>query len=121
MGLKEAFQKAAAVAFNAAGNVKISVIYSSNPNPDYNPSTGVVDEEETHHPNINAIREDYAFDDIDDVNVKPEDIKLMILYADLSISLHKDQDYVTINGVRWGVINWQIDPADAVWTIQIRQ
>ena len=119
MGLKEAFQKAATIAFNAAGNVKTEVVYSSNPNPSYNPSTGVVVESETSY-TINAIREDYKFDDIDNVNIKPEDIKLLVLYSELSILL-AEKDYVTMNGTRWNVVNWQLDPADVVWTIQIRQ
>ena len=120
MGLKEAFQRAAVVAFNAAGNVKISVIYSNSPNPGYNPATGVVAEDQTDY-TVNAIRENYEFKDADGINVKPTDIKLMILYEDLTITPYKDQDYVTINGTRWDVINWQIDPADAVWTFQARQ
>ncbi len=119
MGLREAFQKAAAVAFNAAGNVKTSVVYSSNPNPSYNTATGKVTEGATNH-TIDAIREDYKFDDVDNVNIKPEDIKLLVLYSELSILL-AEKDYVTMNGTRWNVVNWQIDPANAVWTIQIRQ
>jgi hypothetical protein len=120
MGLKEAFQKAAAVAFNAVGNLKISVVYSSVPNPAYNTSSGVVTESETDY-TVNAIREDYEFRDTDGVNIKSTDIKLLILYEDLSITPLKDQDYITIGGTRWGVVNWQIDPADAVWTFKLRQ
>jgi len=119
MGLKEAFQKAAVIAFNAAGNVKTTVVYSSNPNPSYNTSTGKVTEDATNY-TINAIREDYKFDDVDNVNIKPADIKLLVLHSELSILL-AEKDYVTINSTRWNVVNWQLDPADAVWTIQIRQ
>ena len=119
MGLKEAFQKAAEAAFNAAGNVKTSIVYSSNPNPVYNTGTGVVTESATNY-TVNAIREDYKFNDVDNINIKPEDIKLLVLYSELSILL-AEKDYVTMNATRWNVVNWQLDPADAVWTIQVRQ
>jgi hypothetical protein len=119
MGLKEAFQKAAIVAFNAAGNVKKSAVYSSNPNPTYNTATGKVTENATDYPII-AIREDYKFNDVDGLNVKPEDIKWLVLYSELEISL-KEKDYITVGGTRWNVVNWQLDPAAAVWTIQVRQ
>jgi len=119
MGLKEAFQKAAAAAFNAAGNVKIAITYSSVPNPTYVPATGVVTEAETDY-SVNAIREEYKSKEIDNVNIKPKDIKFLILYEDLTIIL-STKDYVTIGATRWNVVDWEIDPADALWTIQVRQ
>jgi hypothetical protein len=119
MGLKEAFQKAAITAFNAAGNVKVSAVYSRNPDPTYNTSTGVVTEDPTEY-SVNAIRDEYKFDDVDGVNIKPEDIKLLILNSELSI-IPKEKDFITISSTRWNVVNWNIDPADAVWTIQVRK
>jgi hypothetical protein len=119
MGLKEAFQKAAIAAFNAAGNVKKSAVYTSNPNPTYTPSTGYVTEIPTNY-SVTAIREDFKFNDIDGDKVKPEDTKWLILYSELEIAL-KENDYVTIDSIRWNVVSWQLDPADAVWTIHVRQ
>ena len=119
MGLKEAFQKAAIAAFNAAGNVKKSAVYTSNPNPTYDTSSGVVTEDPTNY-SVTAIREDFKFNDVDGDRVKPEDTKWLVLYSQLEIAL-KENDYITIDSKRWNVVSWQLDPADAVWTIHVRQ
>jgi len=120
MGLKEAFKAAVQTAFNAAGNVKISITYTSNPPPVYDPSTGVATPNTTDYSLTNVIREDYEAMEIDGLAIQENDAKLLIPVDDLTPN-PKIDDYVTMDSQQWNVVNKYKDPADALWTLQIRQ
>lgn len=119
MGLKEAFKAAVQTAFNAAGNVKISIIYTSNPAPSYDPDTGVVTPNTTNYAMTQVIREDYKADEIDGSAIQMNDVKLLIPVDDLT-PIPQIDDYVTMDSRQWNVVSKHKDPADALWTLQIR-
>lgn len=119
MGLKEAFKAAVQTAFNAVGNVKISIVYTSNPPSSYDPSTGVTTPNTTDYSMTNVIREDYEAEEIDGLAIQTNDVKLLIPVDDLT-PIPQIDDYVTMDSKQWNVVNKHKDPADALWTLQIR-
>ena len=128
MGLKEAFKAAAQAAFNAAGNVKLTIIYVSVGTPSYNKTTGVVTPNETSYTGISAILDEYTsreisnqpnFERAGNRAILPKDKKVYILYDDLTPT-PKENDYVTIASQDWTVIGTYVDPAQAMWQLQVR-
>lgn len=129
MGLKEAFKAAAQAAFNAAGNVKNTVTYISVSEPTYDTSTGAVSWNNTSYSNISVITDEYSNREIDnqpvgsregDRAILPGDKKVYILYDDLTPT-PKENDRITISGQDWTVIGHYVDPAQAMWQLQVRR
>jgi hypothetical protein len=120
-GLKEAFKSAAAAAFAAADDVKESVTLRSkaSSNPTYNPTTDAVTDSYTDY-TVNIIPSGYDSREINNQTILDTDEKVKILVADLSIT-PKRNDQVIRNSVTWEVVSVHKDPADAVWTLQIRR
>ena len=128
MGLKEAFKAAAQSAFKTAGNIKSTIIYVSIAPVTYNTSTGAVTPNETSYTGISAILDDYSnreissqpnFERAGNRAILPNDKKVFILYDDLTPT-PKENDYVTISSKDWTVIGAYIDPAQAMWQLQVR-
>jgi hypothetical protein len=120
-GLKEAFKNAAAAAFAAADDVKESVVLRSkaSSNPTYNPTTDAVTDSYTDY-TVNSIPSGYDTREINNQTILDTDEKVKILVADLSVT-PKRNDLVVRDSVIWEVISVHKDPADAVWTLQIRR
>jgi len=128
MGLKEAFKAAAEAAFSAAGNVKTTISFTSVSDASYNETTGAVTWNNTTYSNIDVILDEYSNREIDanptgaregNRAVLPGDKKVYILYDDLTPT-PKANDYVTISGQNWTVIGTYVDPAQAMWQLQVR-
>lgn len=121
-GLQEAFQKAAAAAFTAAGNVKesVTVRIKSSSNPAYNPSTDSVTDSYTDY-TVNALPSGYDTKEIDGRTILNTDEKLMILVEDLPSITPKRNDQIIRDSVTWEIESVHKDPADALWTLQIRK
>ena len=128
MGLKEAFKAAAQAAFSAAGNVKTTITYTSVSAPSYDTSTGAVTWNSTAYSSIDAILDEYSSREIDNQpsgpregnrSILPGDKKIYILYDDLTPT-PKVNDRVTINGQEWTVLGHYVDPAQAMWQLQVR-
>ena len=122
MGLKNAFQKAAIAAFNAAGDIKTSITYRSktNSNPSFNPSTGVITDPYTDYTDIKFIFLKYESREIDGKSILKNDMKGIIPVLNLTPTPKRD-DQIILNSVLWNVIAYEKDPADALWEIQFRK
>jgi len=118
MGLQDTFKAAAQTIFTALGDVKISVTYRIR-TMGYSPATGRTSPSDTDYAITNCIRIDYRADEIDGVAVKPKDFKLMIPVDDLTPTPEVDH-FILIDSVIHNVVSFEKDPADAVWTIQVR-
>lgn len=130
-GLKEAFKKAAAAAFQAAGNVKETISYRSkqDDNPTFNPSTNVVSDPYTLYENLEVILTQYSVREVDGDSIQLTDLKCMLLCDDIEfipkahdvivrIETHNDG---SSKDVVWEILTLQKDAADAVWTFQLRR
>ena len=118
MGLQDIFKAAAQIIFTALDDVKISVIYRVRTST-YDPATGRTTPSDADYPITNCIRIDYEADEVDNAAVKPKDFKLMIPVDDLTPTPEIDH-LVVIDSVEHNVVDFNKDPADAVWTIQVR-
>jgi hypothetical protein len=121
MGLQETFKAAAQTAVAAFGNVGKSVTYTSvSGNAVYDPTTGTSVQPTTDYPAIIVIFDSFEAQQINQTTVRSFDQKAMIPVENLSVTPGLD-DYLTVNGVRWNVVNSETDPADALWILQVRK
>lgn len=119
MGLKATIQSAVQSAFIAFGDIRTSVSYISKGTATYNPTTGAVTSTDVTI-TISGILADYEINEIDNEAIILTDRKIMIPTADLSVT-PKIEDTITISSITWQVINVGVDPADAMWTLQLRK
>lgn len=121
-GLKEAFKNAAAAAFAAADDVKeeVTLRVKASANPAYNPTTDSVTDTYTDY-DVNAIPSGYDSREVNNQTILDTDEKVKILVDDISNVTPKRNDQVVRDSVTWEVIHVHKDPADAVWTLQIRK
>jgi len=122
MGLKEAFQNAAVAAFNAAGNIKTSVTYRSktNINPSFEPSTGTITDSYTDYTDVEFIFLKYEVKEIDGKSILRNDRKAIIPVTNLTPTPKRD-DIILLSSIPWNVVEFNTDPADALWEFQLRK
>jgi len=123
MSLRETFQKAAQTAFNAAGNVPVEVRYDSYVTATSNISTGAVEARHERYL-VSVIFEAYSDRLVDGVKVMSGDKKVMIPALNLPASpTTRDQIQVLENGIwkKHTVKDSDIDPAGALWVLQMRR
>ena len=120
MGLQEVFKAAAQTAVLAFGNVGKSITYTAvSGNAVYDPTTGASVQPTTDH-TVTVIFDSFEAQQINQTTVRSFDQKVMIPVEDLSATPGLD-DYLTVDSVRWNVVNSETDPADALWILQIRK
>jgi hypothetical protein len=120
MGLREAFQKAAVAAMKAAGNIKIDVTYISITNDaGYNTSTGAVTAYKTGY-NVEMFFDKNSNEDIKNMAVDSNQQLGYIAVNDLKPT-PKIKDRILIDNVEWTVVEFQTDPAKALWIIKIQE
>jgi len=120
MGLRSVFQEAAESIFDAFGDVAESATYTRvTGNPVYSPSTGTMSTPETSY-TISVINTRFKSNEVDGIHVLNTDHKVLIPANDIAFTpgLH---DHLTIDGVRENVVNKRIDPAEALWILQVRK
>jgi hypothetical protein len=120
-GLQEAFRNAAAAAFAAVGDIKEMAVFRSktNSNPVFDPATDTISDAYSDQ-SVNIVPSGYDSREVDGQTVLITDEKAKILVADLTVD-PKRNDQIVRNSVVWEVINIHKDPANAVWTLQIRR
>ena len=121
MGLKETFQNAAQTCVSAFGNVAESgVAYHSLGTFSYVAATGVSTESGSVDTTIKVIYDEIKSEEIQDRDIKMTDRKLLVANNDISVT-PKVGDYVTIDSVRYNVVDWLTDPAEALFEIFVRR
>lgn len=123
MGLKSVFQNAAKTVLNVAGDVRKDVRYFAVASTTYDVSAGVASVIGRNH-FISMFFETYAQKEIDDVHIKPSDVKAIFAQLDvthltprLSDSVHVCDAY---GSTEYELVNIDTDPADAQWILQLR-
>jgi hypothetical protein len=121
-GLKEAFRNAAAAAFAAADDVKEEVVLrvKASSNPSYTPSSDTISDSYTDY-TVNAIPSGYDSREVNGRTILDTDEKIKILVADITNITPKRTDQIVRDSVVWEIENVHKDPADAVWTLQVRK
>lgn len=122
MGLAEAIQQAVASGFTALDNLRKSCNYHSTGIVKYDSSSGSYTETGgTDQPNLLVVFSSYSSEEIDGETIQKEDKKGLIPSLSLTIN-PKLADYLIEDeaGIRWDVKNFKVDPATALWTLQLR-
>ena len=121
MGLKETFQNAAQLIITSFGNVAESgVAYHSLGTFSYVAATGVQTEAGSTDTTIKVIYDEIKSQEIQDRDIKMTDRKLLVANKDISVT-PKVGDYVTISSVKYNVVDWLTDPAEALYIIFVRR
>ena len=123
MGLADVVQKAAQTAFKVIGNIPLTCTYSSKGVSVYNPATGAYTSTDTDYAGLSILFEDYTVQEITEAGgvILSTDQKASIPNLNL-IPTPKITDYIIdSNSQKWTVENVKIDPARALWIMQVRR
>ena len=121
MGLREAFKSAAVAAISGFGNTATFATFIVNGSRNYNPTTGVASATDDSY-QITMIFANYSVTEMDDQVIKLTDIKGLVAgkaLDDLSITPTVG-DQIQKNNVTREIVNFTKDPAEALYTFQLR-
>jgi len=121
MGLAGTIQSAISSGMKAFDDIRKSCTYHSMGTLVVNPATDVtVETGGQNYSSVMIIFSSYKLAEIDDEVIKKEDKKALIPQIDYPF-VPKDTDYILQGSVRWEVQSVRIDPADAMWVLQVRR
>ena len=121
MGLQETFRSAAQTIITAFDNIAhTNLAYHSLGTFSYNAATGVETETGGSDITITAIYDEIKSEEIQDRDIQMTDRKLLVANNDISVT-PKVSDYVTISSERYNVVDFETDPAEALYQIYIRK
>jgi len=122
MGLKETFQKAALAGVNAFGNVRASTIYVQVSSAStYSASTGVQAVAESSTAGVMVIFDVFKFREIDNINVRADDKKALVPALSIPGIVPTPEDRIIESSAVWNVVAVEVDPAGALYTLQVRR
>jgi len=123
MGLKGVFQTAAKTVLGVAGDVRKDVRYVSVASSIYDVSAGVASVIGRGYL-FSMFFETYSQNEIDNVHIKPTDVKAIFAQLDVPILLPNLHDSIHVcdayGSTEYELKNIDVDPADATWILQLR-
>ena len=119
MGLKGKIQKSISKIFPALDDMVENVAYHSAGLSGYDPVASTQVEEGGEDYEVDILVSDYDIRYIDNRDILPTDKKAIISGYELEFT-PKPHDTIDIDSMVWEVIHVSTDPAEAVWTLQIR-
>lgn len=120
MGLKTVFQNAAETIIDAFDDVPDTLAYHSLGTFAYDPTTGTNTESGGSDITIKAISDEIKSEEIQDRDIKMTDRKLLVANNDISVT-PKVGDYATIGGNRFNLVDYETDPAIALYVLYMRE
>ncbi len=122
MGLRESIQNLMPKVITALGTIAKDAIYHSTGAQAYDPSTGEDTESDFTDTPVRCVITSYTEEELKHAKYEifTTDKKILIPSVSLSPVIPKMTDYITIDSVVYKVINKDIDPAEAMWEIQVR-
>ncbi len=121
MGLRETIQNATGSAIAALGNVAVSTNYRAFVSTTYNASTGVATTTYTTVAGVSVVFDAFRLEQIDGEKVKPEDKVALVAQTQIPGTTPNDNDQITEGTQAWNVVKVNVDPAGALWSLQIRK
>lgn len=117
MGLSTAIKSAVSAAFTAIDDLTTVVTYNAPGATSYNPTTGQ-NEASVTTVNVKAVfvTEPSRVDNMQRIALNTP--QLLIKTADFTTELSVNGTF-TVNGVRYDVVSWRTDPANALYTIDL--
>ena len=125
MGLKESIQNLMPKVITALGTLASTAIYHSTGTFTYDATTGINTEVNGINKTTACVVVEYTQEELMSNERVVHDIlitdkKVLIPKISLGSIVPKMTDYLTISSVVYKVINKSIDPAEAMWEIQVR-
>jgi len=123
VGLRETMSKAAQTAFTAAGDIPVATTYYQRGSTVYDASTGTVSAGVNTYL-FSMIFAAFKSNEIDNEHILATDQKGLVPQANFStIPAVGDYLFIVESGasVRYDVQGFKKDPADALWTLQLRK
>lgn len=118
MGLTAVISGAVNAAFNAVGDLKTDVTVVKVSSSPYTPSTGAVADITTDYA-VSGLLLDYSANEIAAGIAQVQDRKLIVKQEDLGFAV-KTTDRVKVSSKVYHVVGLTEDPANAIYTIQLR-
>jgi len=119
MGMKEDIQTFVKDGLLTLGNLQSTVTYYASGTPSYNATTGAVTVSQTAY-SILATLVRYRKEEIDGDAIRVEDKKALI--AALNLPVTPTLNDTLVDGANtWIVVGANIDPAGALWILQLRR
>lgn len=122
MGLKSVIQNAVNTAFSAVGDLAevVTINYKSSDRA-YNATTGALADTPTTHAVAKAVFSKYRFHEIDNRTIFAKDRRCSFPVTLLSVTPRPNTDTLTdSSGTLWQIIDARMDPAKAMWVLQLR-
>ncbi len=121
MGLRDAIQNAVNSAIIATGDIAVSTTYETFGSTTYNASAGTNVTTRVTTGNVSVIFDMFRIDQIDGVNVKPEDKLALVAQKQIPGITPGINDRILEGTVVWQVQRVNVDPAGAMWQLQVRK
>lgn len=117
--LRNVFANGAKSIFKAVGDIAVTATYISNVTGEYNPTTDVTSISKNQYPVVVIFLSDRRNRDKADDN-QPVNKKVLLLASDISFE-PKMEDRIIIAFQEYIIGPVEIDPAGAVWTLELLQ
>ncbi len=121
MGLREIVQAAAGSVVKAVGNIVVSTNYQSFVSSSYNATTGVMTTTYSTVTGVSVIFDAFRLEQIDGQNIKPEDKLGLVAQVQIPGITPGANDLVSEGTETWNVVKVRVDPAGAMWELQVRK
>ena len=122
-GLVDVFRSAAGAAFNAFSDLQQTVEilrFTGDQSQEYDPETGGLVGRRVTPESVPAILTNFTLDEIDERVILRTDRKVLIELAKVSGAEITSNDKLRIQGMQLDIINVRVDPAGAVYNLQVR-
>lgn len=123
-GLVSAIRSAAGAAFAAITDFQQDITlvrFTNSLSSDYDPDTGMLATRTEDTESLKGVLVDYNLDDIDEKTILRTDQQLLILRSSVSGSDITTEDKIRIGTTVLDIVNVSVDPAGAVYILQVRQ
>jgi hypothetical protein len=121
MGIKEALQGAAQAAIAATGNIAVSTNYHAHVSTAYDASAGTDTTTFTTVTGVKVVFDEFRIGQIDGQSIKPEDKRAFVAQKDIPGVTPGANDQIGHGGQTWEVQRARVDPAGALWDLQVRR
>jgi hypothetical protein len=120
MGLKDTIQQAVKSGLQALDDLREAIEYHQAGTPGYNATSGAVTTSSTPYSALGTFVR-YQKREVDGVVIRPEDQKLLLAPDQIPAVTPTLNDWVERGSQTWVVQAVGIDPAGALWVLQVRQ
>ena len=121
MSLRDSFKAGAKAVVEALGDVAVSSNYLALATTSYDASAGTPSNSYATSAGVSVVFSVFRLVEVDGELVKPEDKRALIAAKSISGVTPSVNDRIVHDGQTWDVQRVESDPAEALWTLQVRR